>query len=374
MRVMIISKACVVGAYQRKLEEIAKLGVDLAAVVPPSWRDPSGEIRLERTYTQGYQLLVEPVRFNGSFHWYFHPRLGARIAAFRPEILHIDEEPYNLATWHALWLARRAGIRALFFSWQNLNRRYPPPFSWGERWTLHHADYALMGTQSAADVWRAKGYTGPLRVIPQFGVDPTMYAPRSALPEPDPAHALSARPFVIGYIGRLVEEKGVDLILDALSGLRGSWCLRIAGQGPLRAALEAQAQRLGIDGRIEWLGQIPSTSLPDVYRSLSVLVIASRTRPSWKEQFGRVIVEANACGVPVLGSDSGAIPDLVGRGGRTFPEGDSAALRGHLQALLDDPQAGVALGAAGREQVLAQYTQAQIAAQTVAVYREMITG
>ncbi len=165
MRVLMISKACVVGIYQRKLEEIAKLGVDLTVIVPPVWRDPSGDLILERAHTQGYRLLVEPMQFNGNFHLHDYPTLGRRMRELRPELVHIDEEPYNRATWHALWLSRRIGAKALFFSWQNLVRSYPIPFAWGERWTLRSVDYAIAGTQSAADVWQQKGYRGRLAVI-----------------------------------------------------------------------------------------------------------------------------------------------------------------------------------------------------------------
>src|SRR3954453_18369766 len=123
MRVLMISRACVVGAYQRKLEELGRL-VDLTVIVPPSWRDPSGEIRLERAYTSGSKMLVEPIRFNGSFHLYHFPTLARRLSDLCPEIVHIDEEPYNLATWQALWYSRRIGAKTLFFSWQNILRRY----------------------------------------------------------------------------------------------------------------------------------------------------------------------------------------------------------------------------------------------------------
>ncbi|RMF29476.1 MAG: glycosyl transferase family 1, partial [Chloroflexi bacterium] len=177
MRVLMLSKACLVGAYQRKLEEIARLGVELLVVVPPSWRDERGTIPLERAYTQGYALAVEPVALNGHFHLHFYPRLGRWFRRFRPQIVHIDEEPYNLATFQAMRLARRYKTRALFFSWQNLLRRYPIPFCWMERYVLRQADYGLVGNREAARVWRAKGYRGPLRVIPQFGVDPELFRP-----------------------------------------------------------------------------------------------------------------------------------------------------------------------------------------------------
>ena len=173
MRVLMISKACLVGAYQRKLEEIARLpGLELMVAVPPSWRDGSRMIHLERAHTVGYELVVEPIAFNGSFHLHFYPRLGRRLRAFAPDVVHVDEEPYNFATFHALWMAQRFGVRALWFTWQNLNRRYPLPFRLIERYNLRHADYGIAGSAGAAEVWREKGYTGPLAVIPQFGVDP----------------------------------------------------------------------------------------------------------------------------------------------------------------------------------------------------------
>lgn len=205
MRILMISKACVVGAYQRKLEALACLpDIDLTVIVPPSWRDPSGELKLERAYTKGYRLLVEPIRFNGSFHLHYYPTLPRRIRELRPDIVHIDEEPYNVATWHALWAAKRIGAKALFFSWQNIARAYPIPFAWGERWTLRTVDYAIAGTDSAAEVWRSKGYRKPLAVIQQFGVDPDVFTPNIA--------KQAGSGFVIGCVGRLVSEKGIDTL------------------------------------------------------------------------------------------------------------------------------------------------------------------
>jgi hypothetical protein len=133
LRVLMLSKACIVGIYQRKLEEIAALGIDLLTLVPPSWKDERGEMLLERVYTDGYRLETLPIRRNGDFHLHSYVGLGQRMEDFKPHIVHIDEEPYNAATWQALYHAERVGARSLFFSWQNIERRYPPPFSCGER-------------------------------------------------------------------------------------------------------------------------------------------------------------------------------------------------------------------------------------------------
>ncbi|MCY4147206.1 MAG: glycosyltransferase family 4 protein [Chloroflexi bacterium] len=363
MRVLMLSKACLVGIYQSKLEAIARAGVELLCLVPPSWRDERGEQQLERSHTAGYQLRAVPIRFNGSFHLHHYPSLGHELRAFHPQIVHIDEEPYNLATWQALWLARRLGAKALFFSWQNILRRYPPPFNWGERWTLRNADYALAGTDDAAGVLRAKGYRGALAVIPQFGASPQLFRP---------TQAISARPFTIGFIGRLVPEKGVDSLLRAAAQLTGEWQLRIIGGGTESAALARLADALGIGERVTFLGQLPSPALPAQYHQLDVLALPSRTRGNWKEQFGRVLVEAMASGLPIIGSDSGAIPGVVGDAGIIVPEGDSLALAQALRQLRDQPALRQDLRQRGRTRFLTRFTDEGIAAATVAAYREML--
>lgn len=362
MRVLMISKACIVGIYQKKLELIAKMGVELLALVPPSWKDERGEQRLERVYTDGYRLEAIPIWRNGDFHAHSYPTLGAHMRTFKPDIVHIDEEPYNLSAWQALFHARRVGAKSLFFSWQNIARDYPPPFSWGERWTLNHVDYALMGTESAAEVWRAKGYLKPLRVIPQFGTDPDLFHPVTP----------TARPFTVGFFGRLVPEKGVDVLLDALGQLGGEWRALIVGGGPEAERLQAQAAAHG--DRIMFRAQVPSTEMPALYPQVDVLVLPSLTRPNWKEQFGRVLVEAMACGVPVIGSDSGAIPDVIGDAGLITPEGDAAALAEALRRVRDEATLRAELAAYGRQRVLERFTHAQVAADTVEVYREMFNS
>lgn len=365
LRVLMVSKACLVGIYQRKLEEIAKRDVELLVIVPPSWRDERGEMRLERAYTQGYRLDVLPIHFNGNFHLHYYEELGAKIREFQPQIVHIDEEPYNLSAWQMLYHAQRVGAKSLFFSWQNIYREYPPPFRWGERWISNHVDYALMGTESAADVWRQKGYTGKSAVIPQFGTDTTLFAP---------PQRTSDRPFTIGYIGRLVEEKGVHHLIEAAAKLPGDWRLRLLGGGPLLSELQAQAAALGISDRVEFIGQIASTEMPVQYHTLDVLVLPSLTRPNWKEQFGRVLIEAMASGIPVIGSDSGAIPGVIGDAGLIFPEGDVGKLREMLLRLQNDLNLRTELGMKGRDRVLRHFTHEQIADATVQVYREISHG
>ena len=366
MRVLMISKALVVGAYQRKAEELARQpGVELTVVVPPYWDEETRRVHLERSYTAGYELIVEPIALSGRFHTHFYPRLHRLFPRLRPDVVHADEEPYNLATLQMLVLARRAGARTLFFSWQNLLRRYPFPFSLVERYSLAQADQAVAGNVDAQAVLRAKGFRRPIHVIPQFGIDPDLFRPREAQP------TAGERPFVIGYVGRIVAQKGLLHLVRAVAGLEGNWQLRLLGAGPLEDEVRAEAARYGIADRVEIRASVPSTRVAEQLRALDAIVLPSLTRPNWKEQFGRVLIEAMACEVPVVGSDSGEIPNVVGAGGLIYPEGDDGALRERLADLMADSNEGRRLGHLGRERVLARYTHASIAEQYAAVYREV---
>jgi glycosyltransferase involved in cell wall biosynthesis len=366
MHVVMVSKALVVGAYQRKAEEIARRGVKLTVLVPPSWRDRRGCQMATAFHTEGYTLRTIPLWLNGNFHLHFYPTLARELAHLQPDVLHMDEEPYNLATFLALGIAQRLGIAALFFTWQNLMRNYPPPFVWWERANYRRAGHALAGNQDAATVLRQKGYQGPLTVLPQFGVDPAIFT-ASASPAVD-------APLRIGYAGGLLPEKGLDLLLQACAALQGVWQLTLVGEGESRAELVALAANLGITDRVRFDSRLESHSMPTFYQNLDVFVLPSRTLPTWKEQFGRVLIEAMSCAVPVVGSNSGEIPNVLGEAGLLFAEGNGDVLRGHLQRLLDEPTLRMRLGEAGRARVLARYTMQQIAAQTTDVYHALVAS
>ncbi len=378
MRVVMVSKAVIVGAYQRKLEELARLpGMELIALAPPVWRDSRGETQLERVFVEGYRLLETPIALNGHFHAHFYPQLNRELTQLQPDLVHIDEEPYNLAAWQAMRWAVQHRRPALFFTWQNIDRPYPPPFNWMERYNYRHAAYAIAGNHEATQVLQGKGYRGPATVIPQFGIDPELFCPSSI---PDGLDRRAGARLTVGYAGGLVPEKGVDLLLQAVAACNRIWSdsqdpacsLALVGAGQERPALEALAKQLGIEQQIRFLGRIPSTDMPAFYRSIDVLAVPSRTMPNWKEQFGRVLIEAMACGVPVVGSDSGEIPNVVGDGGLIFPEGDATALARCLDSLAQDGDLRSAMGERGRKRVLAQFTHQCVALATYEVYRRVV--
>ena len=361
MNVLMASKALVLGAYHAKLEALgAQPEVELLALAPDAWIENGRRQRAEPVTPERYGLRYQPLRLNGRFHLHWWPGLAGAVREFQPDIVHIDEEPYNAATAHACRIARSQGARVVFFAWQNIRRRYPPPFGWFERYVFGRAA-GIAGTETAAQVLRAKGFAGRLTVIPQFGVDPERFAPGPAAPD--------GATFRIGFAGRLVHEKGVELLVEAARRIDSDLEVLIAGAGPLDQALREQAAG---DARLRLLGALPSAEMPGFYQDLDVLVLPTLGRRGWTEQFGRAAIEAMACGTPVIVSDAGELPAVVGEAGRVVPAGDVAALRQALCDIRVNADERKRLAEAGRARVLAEFTHQRIAEATAAFYREVM--
>jgi len=360
VRVAILSKALVVASYRTKLRELSRLGIDAIGISPNGWVEEGARIPFEPWDSdENYRMEVLPMAWNGHFHLHYYPSLGRVLGVIKPDLLHVDEEPYNLATGLAFRDADRLGMPAVFFSWQNIHRNYPPPFRQIERWVYRQAAHAIAGSADARDVLRAKGYTGHLSVIPQFGVDIERFHPYPPID----------RPFTVGYLGRLVPEKGMADLLSAFRRLPPPSRLVLVGDGPMGTFVDSVTADLRRDQRIQRLSRVPSSDVPDVLGQMDVVVLPSRSRPRWREQFGRVLVEAMASGVAVVGSTSGEIPNVIGDAGVIVPEGDVDALYRALERLQESPQLRQDLAVRGRERAVSTFSQARIAQRTAEVYR-----
>jgi len=113
---------------------------------------------------------------------------------------------------------------------------------------------------------------------------------------------------------------------------------------------------------------IPHQDLSKYLSLMDVLVLPSKTMPTWKEQFGRVLIEAMACQVSVIGSSSGAIPEVIGKAGLVFKEGNAADLRAKIEQLKSSPKVRKELAQKGYRRVLDNYTFEKIAVATSHIY------
>jgi glycosyltransferase involved in cell wall biosynthesis len=372
MRVALISKTFVADTAQRQLEWLARQpGIELALVTPRLWRADDGRmLPFMPRYTMGYDVRKVPVRFPGHYHRYLFRHLGVTLHALRPDLVHIDEEPYNPAAFQVQRLARRMGIPAVLMAWQNVYCNYPPPFAWLECYNYQYAAHIIAGSEDAGEVLRRKGYRGPLSVFSAHGVDPTIYTPMPRLRVPRLRD--TSDHVVIGYVGRLVPEKGVDLLIDALALLPERCHLRLVGGGPLAEPLRRHAAACGVHNRVEFVPPVPTSAIPTALAGMDVLVLPSRSRATWMEQFGRALIEAMACGVPVVGTHCGAIPHVVGDAGLVVPQGDAAALAGALRTLAERADLRHDLAVRGRARVLDHFTQEGVARRLAAVYASVV--
>jgi glycosyltransferase involved in cell wall biosynthesis len=161
--------------------------------------------------------------------------------------------------------------------------------------------------------------------------------------------------FVVGFAGRLCEEKGWKILLNALRELPANYKCVLAGDGPQREELQTWLKQPDLAGRVFYVGLLPRAELLRFYRALDCLAVPSLTFPRWKEQFGGVLADGLAMGLPLIGSDSGAIPEVIGPAGLIVPENNSAALAEAIHRLATQSELCRQFSAAGRQRFAAEF-------------------
>ena len=179
----------------------------------------------------------------------------------------------------------------------------------------------------------------------------------------------------MGFVGRLVPEKGVDTALKALASLpAGTADLTVIGDGPQRTALVELADSLGVSDAVRWRGSLDRQATADAYRAFDVVLVPSKATERWREQFGRVVIEAAATGVPVVATRSGELPFLVDSLGEgwTVEEEDAGAMAGILDMLRADRGSLVEIGHRLRQGVEEKYSDRTIVDQLVETFTDAV--
>ncbi len=342
-RLLAISHPAVVNVNQEVYRELQRRGWEVTIVVPSRWRSEYSLRTMTPQPLAGLEHTLRPTRValagRPQRHFYL-TRCRALSTGARPDVAFVEAEPYSISATQWGQVFTRQGIPFGVQCAENIDRALPLPVRGLRSRVLRHAAFVAARSDSAARLARAWGASGEVALAPH------------AVPgwEPASTDRESGRPFTIGYAGRLVQSKGLADLLAAVRTLQAPVELLLIGDGELRAQLEGQP----IPGsRVRVLDGFTHDRMASAYAQLDVLALPSHTTPTWKEQFGRVIVEALWCGVPVVGSDSGEIPwliELTG-GGLTFPEGDHAQLAARLSELRAAPELRRQLTGNGRAAV-----------------------
>jgi glycosyltransferase involved in cell wall biosynthesis len=344
-RVLVISHPSVVSVNQEVYRELRRRGWAVTIVLPSRWRHSYAAGAVRPQTLAGMEDALRPVRvlFAGQpqRHLYL-VRARALARTLAPEVAFIEAEPFALPA--AQWSFALAPLRIPFGvqAYENIDRGLPAPVRLLRSYVLHRAAFVAARSRTAGELARGWGARGEIGLAP-----PAVPAwPRA----PAAAGASADRPFTVGYAGRLVPSKGLADLLAAVRKLAAPVELVLIGDGEMRGELEGQPLP---GSRVRVLDGLTHAEMASGYAQVDVIVLPSRTTATWKEQFGRVIVEALWCGVPVVGSDSGEIPwliELTG-GGLVFAEGDREALAAALARLREAPELRASLAASGRAAV-----------------------
>ncbi|MFW5782050.1 MAG: glycosyltransferase family 4 protein [Candidatus Muiribacteriaceae bacterium] len=318
MKILVISHTSVVSEYRKRFQYLAQSDPDikLRVIVPDQWLEMNRWIKThQQGFDKAYDLRIfRPIRFfrkkpllNTT---YFFPQLVKEMLDFRPDIIDIIEEPYSLITTYAIFLNKILKINAkiCFFSAQNIYKTFPFPFNLLERYVLDNADMAFPISRDVEEILRQKGYCNKTTVIP-LGTENI-----------ESENVGKEKNIIrIGFIGRLEYSKGVDLFLKTAEKMRrhSDIVFHIAGSG----SMEEDVKKVCLEyPNVIYEGFLSNKNTYDYYRRMHIIIVPSRTMKNWKEQFGRVIVEAMAYNCIVIGSDSGEIPNVIGDEDLVFGE------------------------------------------------------
>jgi glycosyltransferase involved in cell wall biosynthesis len=350
LRILFVSHTYVVGVNQGKLNAIANTGkVEVGLLVPSNWKalEWNRQFEVENPYPN-IKLYTAPVLFSGrgGAHFYAPWSIWQVVRDFKPDLIQVEEEAASLCALE------------LSICWENLDRQLPLPRRWIRQFVMNTVQLMLPGNQDGANLLRQWGYSGAMEVIPQMGVDPNLFSASQSKAVP-PSNGLE-----IGFLGRFVPEKGIDTILAA-ARLLTQWGLNyhvtLCGSGTSEVELKQEAARQQVEDRVVWQNAVSHDKVPSILRRFDVLVLPSRTIATWKEQFGHVLIEAMAMGIPVIGSNSGEIPNVIGRSDAVFSEGNAEELAGILKRMICEPGWRKELERYGVRRVHQFYTHERIA-------------
>ncbi len=342
-------------------------GIELRLVVPFRWFNNFRFLSFSPPEQQlPYDLFACDVLFPTRTHRLIYRRLSDHLKQFQPDVFYINAEPENFQTFQAAKLCASRNITLVFSSWRNIDHMqvgYPYKCSFLhraiERYVLRRASHGIVFNRSAQHLFSRHGYHATSVIPPS--VDTQVFYPR--------ARNRQDQCFVIGYVGRLTKGKGVDLLLHALAGLPPSYRATIVGDGPMSESLKQLASRLG--SRVAFKPPVSSEELPTILSAFDGVVLPSRSMRHWREQFGRILIEAMACGVPVIGSTSGEIPDVIGDAGLVFKEESVEGLRLGLERLAQDERLRDELRERGLRRVREKYEVTRVAQQMHSLFIDL---
>jgi glycosyltransferase involved in cell wall biosynthesis len=326
-------------------------------------------ITLEPTQGDAYRLHPVNAHLTSRVHMFSYGRELRSLLRQPWDLVHAWEEPYILAGWEvSRWVNPTAKL--VYRTAQSNPKVYPLPFSWFERSSMTRASGWICSGQTVEENLRGRpGYEAPHLLSP-LGVDLDAFSPS----ESQRSAALSKLnwasdgPPVVGYVGRFIAAKGLSILTQALDAAATPWRALFLGAGKLEPELRKWAEPYGDRVRIL---RVPHDEVSAYLNVMDLLCAPSQTTASWREQFGRMLVEAFACALPVIGSDSGEIAKVLGDAGIVVGESDVNGWTEAIRDLLGSPEKRRDLGSRGLELARARYAWPVVAREYLSFFDQL---
>jgi glycosyltransferase involved in cell wall biosynthesis len=378
-KILSIGHSYVVGVNRRLVNEIARISDgkwEVHVVTPSKLNNDFRYFEYHPDSTDMCTISAIPVYCDRPLHIMSYDWKLADILRNNWDIVHCWEEPYVVSGAQIAYLTPKTA-KLVYYSCQNIVKQYPLPFSWLENYSLGKAD-ALVGIgKTVIEAWQTKlakkQFDKPLVSIP-LGVDLSLFEHNpDARSKIDPILNWSnSSALTIGYLGRLSTDKGLPLllkVLDKLTDTNVNWRCLIVGKGPMENELNEWAKTY--PDRVRILTNVTHESVPNYLNSMDMLVAPSQTRPNWREQQGRMLIEAMACNVPIIASDSGEIPNVVGDAGIIVGEDDLEGWVTAIQQTIDSPSQRKQLIELGSERAKTQFSWSVVARQKIDLFESL---
>jgi glycosyltransferase involved in cell wall biosynthesis len=352
MKILVVDQTCQLRHDRVFYRELARhAGTTLNLVTPKAWRREWGVVSVDIRDEPEIRVIPATPLFRWRQHRVMYPALPGLLRTLSPDVLFVNAEPEDWLSWQAARAVSKHSPRTklLFMSWRNIEfvgGNIPYRLPWlhmiAERRVLSSEGHCVTHSLEASRIFAGMGFYRVTYIPP--AIDTALFSPSGEM------RTKETGPLQIAFVGRFHRLKGGEVLLRALQNLDGAH-LTMIGRGPEEHAWKHLASDLGVSSAITWIPPIPHHELPAFLRQMDVLVLSSLTGTTWKEQFGRVLAEAMACEVAVVGSSSGEIPRVIGEGGLIVPEGDPESLRMALERFRDSPGFREECGRRGRERV-----------------------
>jgi len=339
-------------------EWIAQQGHKVDSIIMPSYREEVYEPIKNGSFTQHLQNVYSVKDVSNM--WYF-PSLHEYVHKQEPDLLYCVQEPWTYAAYAGLKVAELYRIPFGFFTWENILKGFPKPWRQIESKVIGESDFAIGGNKDAADILMKKGANNVYKEL-QTGLDPSLFNPSPKLKFKE-----EQKPKEILFVGRLVRNKGIQVILDAFDKLpEGEFTLKfVGGRGEMEENIRNHV-KFGKSITLE--GWTDYKKLPEIFSKADVSLMTSIDDPMWIEQCGYTVGESLLCHTPVITSFSKSIMEMWKVPNVSFiSQNDSEAL---FDALTDTNIYGEAKD--GRQAVIDKYSVEKVGQKYIDIFSENI--